>query len=91
MQDSMFVGLDVHKATISIAVANGDRGGEVRAWGKIPNRPDHVAKLVEKLVTKARRLFFDFFDDAPRGGVAHRGPRAFERAELVSRSALQAG
>lgn len=58
MQDSMFVGLDVHKATISIAVANGDRGGEVRAWGKIPNRPDHVAKLVEKLVTKARRLFF---------------------------------
>jgi transposase len=31
------------------------------------------------------------YDDVPRGGVAHRGPRAFRRAELVSRSALQVG
>lgn len=30
-------------------------------------------------------------DGVPRDGVAHRGPRAFKRAELVSRSALQAG
>ncbi|CCA89917.1 hypothetical protein PP1Y_Lpl1214 (plasmid) [Novosphingobium sp. PP1Y] len=28
MQDSMFIGLDVHKATISVAVADGMRGGE---------------------------------------------------------------
>lgn len=71
MQDSMFIGLDVHKATISIAVANGDRGGEVRSWGKIPNRPDHVAKLVEKLVTKARRLFF-CYEAGPYGYGLHR-------------------
>ncbi len=29
-------------------------------------------------------------DDVPGSGVAPHGPRAFERAELVSRSALQA-
>ncbi len=30
MQDSTFIGLDAHKATISVAVAAGERGGEVR-------------------------------------------------------------
>jgi len=34
MQDSTFIGLDVHKATISVAVAHGERGGEVRHWGR---------------------------------------------------------
>ena len=39
MQDSTFIGLDVHKATISVAVAQGERGGEVRHWGSVPHRP----------------------------------------------------
>jgi hypothetical protein len=30
----MFIGLDVHKATISVAVAQGERGGELCHWGK---------------------------------------------------------
>ncbi|MCK1405279.1 hypothetical protein [Bradyrhizobium sp. 76] len=33
MNDSIFAGLDVHKATISVAVAEGMRGGEVRKLG----------------------------------------------------------
>ena len=57
-QDTIFVGLDVHKATISVAVASAARGGEVRFWGSIPNRGDHVRKLVEKLETKAGQLHF---------------------------------
>ena len=56
MHDTMFVGLDVHKVTISVAVAQGERGGEVRHWGTIPNRADHVRKLVDKLVMDGRGL-----------------------------------
>ncbi len=32
MQDSIFIGLDVYEATISVAIARGERGGEVRHW-----------------------------------------------------------
>ncbi len=45
MQDSIFIGLDVRKATISMVAASGERGGEVRTWGKISNRPRAIAKL----------------------------------------------
>ena len=42
-----WVGLDVHAETIAVAVA--ETGGEVRALGTIPNRPESVRKLVRKL------------------------------------------
>ncbi len=58
MQDSTFIGLDVHKATISVAVAQEGRGGEVRHWGTVPHRPDHIRKLVVKLAAGGGRLHF---------------------------------
>ena len=58
MHNSMFIGLDVHKATISVAIAQGERGGEVRHWGSVPDRPDHIRKLVEKLAAGGARLHF---------------------------------
>jgi transposase len=58
MNDTIFVGLDVHKATISVAIAGGARGGEIRFLGDIANRADHVGKLVERLGKTGQPLRF---------------------------------
>jgi transposase len=71
MQDGMFIGLDVHKATISVAVARCERGGEVRHWGTVPHRPDHVRKLAEKLAALGGRLHF-CYEAGPCGYGLHR-------------------
>lgn len=46
--EKKYVGLDVHKATIAVAVADEGRG-EVRPYGTIKNTPAAVAQLVKKL------------------------------------------
>ena len=44
-----FVGMDVHKATISISVAEDGRSGPVRFIGVIPNTPEAVTKMAKQL------------------------------------------
>jgi hypothetical protein len=39
MDDITYIGLDVHKATVWVAVAESGRGGEVRQIGVFENRP----------------------------------------------------
>jgi len=58
MNNIVFVGLDVHKATVAVAVAEGPRGREVRALGNFINHPDHIKKLVERLAKGGRSLSF---------------------------------
>src|SRR3954451_8430958 len=71
MDDTTFVGLDVHKATVCIAVAEGDRGGEVRQLGVFENRPEILNKVVSRLSNGGRRLSF-CFEAGPCGYGLHR-------------------
>jgi transposase len=49
MQTRSFIGLDVHKESISVSIAEGGRDGPVRFLGVIPNSPDEVAKMAKRL------------------------------------------
>jgi transposase len=48
-QSVKYVGLDVHKDTIAVAVAEGDSRSEVREHGEIANTPVALSKLLVKL------------------------------------------
>ncbi len=54
----VFVGLDVHKRSIVVALAETERGGEVRRYGEIDNDPLAIGKLVRKLEKCHRRPAF---------------------------------
>jgi|HubBroStandDraft_4_1064222.scaffolds.fasta_scaffold64501_1 transposase len=58
MNYSAYVGLDVHKTTIAIAVAEAGRGSEVRFFGEIANSPDALATLLKKLGARHGKLYF---------------------------------
>ncbi len=49
MNDITYVGLDVHKATVCVAIAEGGRGGEVRQVGVFENRPEILSRMVARL------------------------------------------
>lgn len=55
---TMFVGLDVHKDSIEIAIAHEGRDGEVRRWGRIGGDLDSFGKALRKLQSKGCRLRF---------------------------------
>ncbi len=55
---STYVGLDVHKDTIAVAVAEEGKRGKVCEHGKIANTPAALTKLVSKLARGGRALMF---------------------------------
>src|SRR5215468_3231349 len=53
-----YVGLDVHKEGIVVAVAEGGERGEVRDYGRIANTPPGLRRLAGKLGEEGVRLRF---------------------------------
>jgi transposase len=56
MDDITFVGLDAHKATVCVAVAESGRGGDVLQIGVFENRPEVLSRMVTRLGKSGRRL-----------------------------------
>jgi transposase len=71
MEPTTFVGLDVHKRTTSVAIAEAGRGGEVRFVGEIPSTPEALHRLALRLKGRHRRLSF-CYEAGPCGYGVHR-------------------
>jgi transposase len=68
---SMFVGMDVHKESIDISIAEAGRAGEVRHYGVIPGDLEPLDKVVRALRARGRRLHF-VYEAGPCGFGLHR-------------------
>ena len=71
MEHTRFIGLDIHKQRISIAVAESGRTGSVEYLGEIANDPDAINKLCDRLGRSCKPLAF-CYEAGPCGYGVHR-------------------
>jgi len=58
MNTVKFIGMDVHKKTITIAIADEGRQNQPRSYGTIANELDALDKFCRKMVSTSSRLYF---------------------------------
>ncbi|MCP4050207.1 MAG: IS110 family transposase [bacterium] len=66
-----YIGLDVHKKSISVAIADEGSNSEIRSYGKIPNTMTAINKLIRKLVSSGNELKF-VYEAGPCGYCLYR-------------------
>ncbi|QTH22475.1 IS110 family transposase [Rhizorhabdus wittichii] len=90
MDEIVYVGLDVHKATIAVAIAPGGRSSEIRYYGSVPHRPGTMADLARKLAGKHpdQRLTFCYEAGACGYGLARELTEAGHECLVVAPSLI---
>ena len=58
MNTVKFIGMDVHKKTITIAIIDQERQKQPRIYGSIANQPEALDKFCRKMVSTSTRLHF---------------------------------
>ena len=71
MNTVKFIGMDVHKKTITIAIIDEGRQKQPRIYGAIANQPEALDKFCRKMVSTATRLHF-VYEAGPCGYVIYR-------------------
>lgn len=85
---TLFIGMDVHKETIDIAIATNRLNGKVRHYGQIQNRIDAIDKLVAKLKREAKTLKF-VYEAGPCGfGLYRHLMRKQHQCDVVAPSLI---
>ena len=81
---TLFVGLDVHKKTIAVAIVEAAAGAAVRFYGAIVNTPESLRTLCRKLTRDGEQLHFAY-EAGPCGyGVQRLLTRLGHRCDVVA-------